>query len=243
VTDTRQSWPGVLSGAGAYYSYGGRYNRVHQKTVYAAADPLVSIAEYAFHQAIDWQTLIGGGPLRSPPPAGSAAFPLLSDHFLWCFTLRNAPQVVDVEDPAALATFQHRPHELLNPTPQDYHRTAMLADRIRHHPNPQHPVAGGILAPSVRTPSGPGYTPRQYIFFVPHNVLSLHGTRVRRWRLTLEFADVAGQHVTPQTRDIDWLRPWVRLTGARAPVPAFAPRPRSRPWRPGTWYQIEIKFA
>src|SRR5436305_8251307 len=65
VTDRGRSWPDVLSGAGAYFSFGGRYNRVHQKTVYAAEDPLVSITEYAFHQAVDWQRLVGGGPLRA----------------------------------------------------------------------------------------------------------------------------------------------------------------------------------
>jgi hypothetical protein len=242
VTDDRQSWPGVLSGAGAFHSYGGRDNRVHQKTVYAALDPLVSIAECAFHKAREWQTLIGGGPLSAAPSSRSLSLPVVSEHFLWCFTLQNAPQVVDVEDPVALATFHHRLHELLNPS-EDYHTTAMLADLIRHYPNPQHPVAGGLLAPSVRTPSSPGYTPRQHIFFVPPNVLAIPGTLVRRWRLTLEFTDLAGQHMTAATRDIDWTRPWFRLGRARTSVPAFAARPHSRPFRPGTWYQIEIKFA
>jgi RES domain-containing protein len=39
VTDRGRSWPDVLSGAGAYFSFGCRYNRVHQKTVYVAEDP------------------------------------------------------------------------------------------------------------------------------------------------------------------------------------------------------------
>src|SRR5439155_22343689 len=101
VTGSDQSWPAVLSGAGAYYSFGGRYNRVHQRTVYAAEDPLVSIAEAAFHQTVDWQKWIGGGPLSAPPKL-APPLPLLTEHFLWCFTLREAPQVVDLEDPAAL---------------------------------------------------------------------------------------------------------------------------------------------
>jgi hypothetical protein len=243
VTDQGQSWRHVLSGSGAYFSFGGRYNRVHQKTVYAAEDPLVSIAEHAFHQAVEWHRLLRGGPLSTHPSFPPPALPFLSEHFLWCFTLRSAPAVVDVEDPLALHTFQHRPSELLNPASRDYHRTTALADLIRHHPSPQHPVAGGILAPSVRTPPSPGYTPRQHIFFVSHNVLAIPGTQVRRWRLTLEFADVAGQTVTPRTRDVDWTRPWFRLSGARTPVPAFAPRPHAHPFVPGTWYQIEIKFA
>ena len=119
----------------------------------------------------------------------------------------------------------------------------MLADLIRHHPNPPHPVAGGILAPSVRTPRSPGYIPRQHIFFVPHNVMAIPGTQVRRWRLTIEFRDEVGHQVTHQTRDIDWARPWFRFSGARTPVPAFALRPHSQPFVPRTWYQMEIKFA
>jgi hypothetical protein len=99
VTDRGRSWPDVLSGAGAYFSFGCRYNRVHQKTVYMAEDPLVSITEYAFHQAVDLQMLIGGGPLSAQPPLPSPPLPLVSEHFLWSFTLQNAPPVVDVEDP------------------------------------------------------------------------------------------------------------------------------------------------
>jgi hypothetical protein len=233
----------VLSGAGAYFSFGGRYNQVHQKTVYAAEDPLVSITEFAYHQAIDLQGLIGGGPLSAQPPLLPPPLPLVYEHFLWCFTLPNPLQVVDVEDPAALQTFHHWPYELLNPFSGAYHRTAMLADQIRHYPDPRHPVAGGILAPSVRTPPRPGYTPRQHIFSVPHNVLAIPGAQVRRWRLTLEFADEANQNVTQQTRTIQWTRPWFRLPGGNTPVPAFPPRPHSQPYLPRTWYQIEIKFA
>jgi len=243
VTDRGRSWPDVLSRAGAYFSFGGRYNRVQQKTVYASEDPLVSIAEYAFHQAVDLQRLVGGGPLSAHPPLPHPPLPLVSEHFLWCFTLRNAPPVVDLEDPVALHTFHHRPHEMLNPSSEDYHRTAMLADLVRHHPHPHHPIAGGILAPSIRTPPTPHYTPQQHIFFVPHDVLAIPGTLVRRWKLTIEFADAAGHHVTPATRDIDWARPRFSVRGAHLPVPAFAPRPHAHPFTPGTWYQTEINFA
>src|SRR5438034_1011802 len=82
-----------------------------KKTVYMAEDPLVSIAESAFHQAMDLQILIGGGPLSAQPPLPSPPLPLVSEHFLWCFTLQNAPPVVDVEDPVALRTY-----EVLNPS-------------------------------------------------------------------------------------------------------------------------------
>jgi hypothetical protein len=48
----------------------------------------------------------------------------------------------------------------------------------------------------VRALSVAGYVPRQHIFFVPHDVTALAGTRIRRWTLTLEFADTVGQSVT-----------------------------------------------
>ncbi len=242
VTGEGHSWPVVLSGAGAYFSAGGRYNRVHQKTVYAAENPLVSIAEYAFHQAVRLQEMIGGSSsVASPVP--TPVLPFVSDHLLWCFTLHKPPQVIDSEDPLALHTFRHRPYELLNPSSNEYDGTRMLADLMRHYPDPRHPAAGGILAPSVRTPACPGYTPRQPIFFVPHDVLAIPGSQVRRWKLTIEFADTADKSVTAQTRDIDWTRPWFRLSGARTPVPAYALRPKARPFRPGMWYQIGINFA
>ncbi len=81
VTEKRRPWPDVLSWAGAYFSSGGRYNRIHQKTVYASEDPLVSIAEYAFHVAVNLQKSIGGGSLTQSPlvPPG---LPLRSDHLL-----------------------------------------------------------------------------------------------------------------------------------------------------------------
>lgn len=242
VTERGRAWPDVLSGAGAYFTFGGRYNRTQQKTVYASDDPLVSITESAFHQALDWQERIGGGTLSAPAPLAAPALPLVSQHFFWCFTLANPPALVDVEDPAARNMFQHRPHELLNPS-QDYQRTAILADRIRQYPAPAQPAAGGILAPSVRTPANGPYIPRQHILFVPHNVLAIPGTQVRRWKLTVEFLDVAGQQVTAATRDIDWARPRFRLGGAHLPVPAYPPRPNSHPIVPGNWYPIEIRFS
>ena len=242
VTEQRHSWPDVLSGAGAYFSDGGRYNRIHQKTVYAAEDPLVSLVEVAFHRAVDLQKRIGGGPL-SKGPVNPPDLPLRSDHLFWCFTLGAAPRVVDVEDPVALQTFGHRPFELLNPSSKDYHRTAMLADLIRNYCIAHHPTMGGILAPSVRTPASPDYTPRQHIFFVPHDALAFSGTLVRRWTLTIEFRDTSGQSVTTHTRDIDWSRPWIRLSGARRPVPAYGHRPGAGPFKPQTWYQVEVKFA
>jgi hypothetical protein len=240
ATESDLPWSSVLSGAGSYFSVGGRYNRTHQRTVYAAEDPFVSISECAFHVAVDLQRMIGGGPLRAAPIL-SPALPLVREQSLWCFTLRDPPLLLDVEDPVAIQTYGHRPYELLNPTQADYHRTAMLADLIRQ-PNPRVPGVGGILAPSVRTPLLTGSTPRQHIFFVPHNATTLAGKQVRRWTLTLEFADTAGESVSDQTREIDWARPWFRLGGSRAAVPAFIARP-AQPLAVGKWYQVEIRFV
>ena len=36
------------------------------------------------------------GPLSAHPSLPAPPLPLVSEHFLWCFTLRNAPPVVDV---------------------------------------------------------------------------------------------------------------------------------------------------
>jgi hypothetical protein len=241
VTGKERKWQEVLSGAGSYFSSGGRYNRVQQKTVYASEDPLVSISEYAFHEAVQLQRALGGGPLTSPPLPPPPP-PFVSEHLLWCFTLPRPPVVVDVEDSAAIQAFGHRPYELLNPTSGDYHQTAMLADLIRQ-PNSRHTDVWGILAPSVRTPALAGYTPRQHIFFVPHDATAIAGKQVRRWTLTLEFADTRGKSVTAQTREINWARPWFRLGGARVAVPAYGRRPGAHPLAVGGWQQVGIRFV
>jgi len=207
--------------------------------VYAAADPLVAITEAAFHQANEWQLLIGRGLLSVPVPLFSPNPPFISEHVLWCFTLRKPPQLIDVEDPAALAHFHHRLYELLNCS-EAYRTTADLADVIRQYPDPAHPTAEGILAPSVRTPASRGYRPRQHILFVPSGRMGIPGTLVRRWRLILEFRDDAGRPITPHTRVIDWSKPWFRLSRSKTAIPAYPHRPRARPFPPGTWHEIAI---
>lgn len=103
VTDRGRSWGDVLSGAGAYFSFGGRYNRVHQRTIYAAEDPLVSIAEHAFHQAVDWQGLIAGSradpsphPLCPLRPLGNRGRP------------RQSPQPLGPPSPRIPGSIQSR---------------------------------------------------------------------------------------------------------------------------------------
>jgi RES domain-containing protein len=81
VTAADRIWPDVLSGAGSYFSAGGRYNRIHQRTVYAAEDPVVSVCEYAFHHAVALQRLLGCGPLNGVPIV-SPPVRLVTEHTL-----------------------------------------------------------------------------------------------------------------------------------------------------------------
>ncbi|MBI3469310.1 MAG: RES family NAD+ phosphorylase [Planctomycetes bacterium] len=206
VTDIGRKWQDVVSGLGSYYTAGGRYNRVQQRTVYAATDPLVSIAESAFHAAVDrWQPRIGRGFLPPQPALAAPTPPLISEHWLWDFTFDLGMQLVRVESQAARVAFHHRPYELLNPS-QAYRTTADLADAIRLHPHPRVAKAmiDGILAPSVRAPSVGRYVPRQQVPFVPPNSRTIAATFVQRWRMALEFRDNSGQSVTGHTRVIAW---------------------------------------
>jgi hypothetical protein len=236
VTDIGRTWQDVVSGVGSYFTAGGRYNRVQQRTVYAATSALVAVAESAAHVALDrWQPRIGRGPLGVQPPLPAPVPPLVSEHRLWEFTIDADLQLIRVEHPAARATFHHRLYELFNPSTA-YRTTADLADAIRLHPHPHvaNAFVDGILAPSVRTPSVHGNVPRQVVLFVPPNQLSIPATLVQRWRMTLEFGDHAGQSVTGNTRVIDWARPWFHLSSNAAAAQALAA---------GVWHQFRVKYT
>jgi hypothetical protein len=236
VTDIARNWHDVISGVGSYYNSGGRYNRTHQRTVYAATRARVAIAETAVHIAMDrWQPRIGQGHLGVHEPLPRAVPPLVSEHWLWESTIDNDMQLIRVEDPIARATFQHRLYESFNPS-QAYRRTADLADAIRMHPHPNIPNAfvEGILAPSVRAPPVGKNAPRQEVLFVPANPPRIASTLVQRWRMALEFGDKSGQSVTVNTRVIDWARPWFRLTDNAAAAQAFAAN---------AWHQSRVKYT
>ena len=222
-----------------------RYNRVQQRTVYAATDPLVSIAENSVHVAVDrWQPRIGGGSLAAQPAFPAPVPPFISEHWLWDFTIDVDMQLVRIERQAAVAAFNHRLYELLNPS-QAYRTTAELADAIRLHPHPHNPNAkvDGILAPSVRTPSVARYIPRQEVLFVPANQLTIPATLVQRWRMTLEFADNSSQSVTKGTRVIAWARPWFRLSNNAVAIPAFPARPKAEAFASGVWHQVRVNYT
>jgi len=115
VTDIGRTWQDVVSGGGSYFVAGGRYNRVQQRTVYAATDPLVSIAENSVHVAIDrWQPRIGGGSLGAQTAFPAPVPPFISEHWLWDFTIDVDMQLVRVETQPVRAAFNHRLYELFN---------------------------------------------------------------------------------------------------------------------------------
>jgi RES domain-containing protein len=232
----------VLSGMGSYYNLGGRYNRIHQRTVYASDDVLVSITETAFSQAKQWQERIGGGQTTTPlPPVRPAppTYPLISYHTLWCFTLKVPPKLVDIDHLMAYPVFHHDPIQILNPG-QFYESTQGLADRIRASLDQPSSNPQGIRAPSVRTPATARYQPCQFALFV-------FGGRLRGqidWcaDLTLEFLDTAGKPVDHTTKRVDWVHPRFMLRGLSNPIPAFAARPGSRPYREDTWSYIVVEY-
>jgi hypothetical protein len=245
VTRVGTQWAEVLSGGGSFHNNGGRYNGPHQRTVYCSDDPLVAITECAFYQARSWQMRIGGGdgapvPVNLPP-VPPPVYPMVSEHVLWCFSLRNATQVVDLEHPQSLPVFGHFVQILSNPG-QCYHNTQHLADAVRVHPVAGHANAEGIKCLSARTPAVPGYQPHQYVFFVYGQ--RIPGVYMRKWRLSLEFVDLAGNPVDMATRDIDWARPWFRLHHSRTRVPPFPLRPAGHAIIPTNWwYQLGVRFV
>ncbi|MCI0462246.1 MAG: RES family NAD+ phosphorylase [Gemmataceae bacterium] len=162
VTSLSEAWPNPLLGLGAYFTQGGRYNRPQQQTVYTSDDPLVAITEAAFYQALNWHRRLA---LHRFLPV---AYPLESEHWLWCFTLDPAPPVIDLLHANAQHAFPHPPHLLLTPS-QQYEGTQGLADHIRAYLPPDgsaHPRPEGLRAPSVRTPHRGTFQPAQFVLFV-----------------------------------------------------------------------------
>jgi hypothetical protein len=246
-------WSDVLSGKGTFYAgqKGSRYNNLGLKTVYAASDPLVSVTEAAFYEALGWHERIGSALLTNQhklAPFGRAS------GRLWAFQLNPPPTVIDVEDPQALQTFRYPPHVLRNPTNEWYKPTHDLMNAAVSFPAPTGgPKAWGVKAPSVRTPrlvvaGQPPFQPFQYAFALQPNQQALPGHAVDCWNLEIEFLDSSRQPVTAQTAIVDWRRPRFRLrprggNWRGAPVPAFPGRPNATACQPNTWYDLEINFA
>jgi hypothetical protein len=242
----------VLSGRGAFYNLGGRFNGVHQATVYLSGDPLVAITEAAYYQARKWQSAIGGcfgAPVPRP------ANPLVSFHKLWQVELDPIPNVVVLQSNEAWYRFTPWEREYLNPSHDD-ENLRDLADRIRHAcahdpgATPKKPVALGIEYPSVRTPCIGGYVPAAHAFFkAPFRGSSVQGKIAERWTLKLEFCDDVGASISATNFNrVNWLRARFALGPARggsahSSVPRFPANPQSQGYRQQFDYWIEIRYA
>lgn len=260
VTGSGVNWPTPLLGHGAYYTKGGRYNYATQATVYCAEDPVVALAEAAFYEALEWQAKISTHRLNA------VAYPLVSSHKLWCFSIDPPPAIIDLEQAQAIALFQHTPHMLLNPSlnpargphvpgqrpARDYFGTQDLAKDVRGHvPPPGSPDARpeGIKAPAIRAKRVPGYRAHQLALFVfdpaVHQPYQDRSQMLMECDLQFQFLESGSRSaVTAQTVDIDWCKPQFRISGAGAAViPAFGPRPKPKLYHPNRWYNLDVQIA
>ena len=260
ITGMGSAWPTPILGLGAYYTKGGRYNRILQPTIYCSEDPFVVIAETAFYQALDWQHKISVD--RSNP----VTYPFLSRHRLWCFAIDPPPYIVDLEHPNAAHQFQYSPYLLHNPSlnprrgpnlrgqipSRDYTGTQELADEIRAYVPPTgslDPRPEGIKVPSVRLKKQHGFQPYHLSLFLLgqpiHQAYDTRSVLIDQWELELEFLQESPRtSVSQQTTHIAWSQPRFRLIDARAaPLPAYLARPGAIGYEANLWYPIEITFA
>jgi hypothetical protein len=242
-------WNDVLAGRGAYFgrTYGGRYNRSRQKTVYASTDPVVAITEYAFYEALRWQEAIGTTALQNQnqfPPFRTAP---KKRPRLWSFRLTPPPTIVDITDPAAFNTFHHPPYVLVNPSSRSYLPTQDLIDAVFHHPTaPGGNPLQGIQAPSVRTPPAGSTRRVQQVFVLGANQNRLPGVAVESWDLDIEFLDNAGQPVTIQASAVNWYRPRFQIypRGGAGAIPVSVQAPGGvAAYLPNAWYVLDILYA
>jgi hypothetical protein len=176
---------------------------------------------------------------------------------LWGFRLNQPLTVIDVEDPIALAAFQHPPYVLRNPSHNFYRPTQDLMDAVYHHPpGPQGQVAQGVKAPPVRTPRAGGFQPYQYVFVLAPRQRQLPADIEDSWTVDVQFCDEAGgvppagqqgQPVTLHTPHVSWRRPQVRLQARYGPtagagLPAYPYRPGAVAFPVNTWHTIEIDY-
>jgi len=254
VIDRALRWAQVLNGLGSFLGKKktGRYHGVRQRTVYAASDPLVTLTEAAFYEALGVQERIGMTLLQHTqqlPPLTAASFRL------WAFRLNQPPWVIDVEHNTAFVVFQHPPFVLRNPTSGFYQPTQDLMDAVFGHPAPPPPAqkAWGAKVPSVRTPRvlwpplppSQAYQPFHYAFLLQPNQNQLPATLVARWNLEVEFLDKFTQtSVTPHTTLVDWERPQITLVpvAGAGVVSALGNRPNGQDYQPGIPYRIDINY-
>jgi hypothetical protein len=241
VTSLSTDWPLPLRGLGAYYTKGGRYNRIGQPTVYCSEDPLVAIVEAAFYQAREWHEKIS--VFRVNP----VAYPLITIHRLWCFSLETSLPLIDLTGPNVFRVFRFSPHMLLNPS-QIYAATQDLADEIRALIPPagsDDPRPEGLKAPSVRSPTWGVMQPWQLALFVSDPSILVpfqdRATLVDRWDLSFEFLEArTRQSVNFNSESIDWQRPQFRLDGSGTLATELLGLRRSKIVRPNRWHTLRI---
>jgi len=234
ITFEQATWPDVISGEGAFFSDGSRYNRTHQTTVYASEDPIVSLTEMAFHQAHYWFGVLS----RKQPKRETSGF--ITNHRLWAFRLAESIAVLDILDPAAYHRLRYLPSEVCTPE-RDYSVTQTIGDVVRSPSFSDRNPVHGILAPSVRTPASETYRPQQVVLFVRKKRLAVR--KVRVWDVILEFMDRFTQEaVTIESTRIDWTHPRFRLAGTRS-IPAFQGRDSPVDFPLDTWHNLVVQFA
>jgi RES domain len=203
VTRKGWKWPAVLSGRGAFHlsAAGNRYNVVLQQAAYASDSLTVAVTEWAYYLALDWHERIAGHHVA--PVNG----PLVTEDLLWAFTLTAPISVVDVE--AVAASLPWAGHVLVNPA-RNYAATQRLANLALTRPFPGYPPPhAGLKVPAVRSRLHPSSTESNFVFFRLGR--SPAGQRVGKWRLRVEFLDLAGDPVGPATARVDWARPRSQL--------------------------------
>jgi hypothetical protein len=250
VTATNTAWPNPVKGHGAYYlpKQGNRYNRTQQLTVSCSEDPWVAITEGAYYQAMKWQNDIASSRINA------VSYPLRSEHLFWAFRINPLPNVIDLENPLAVATFSYSPHVLTNPG-RNYTGTQEIADDVRTYTPPlgsANPRPEGVKAPSVRTPRVGTFQPFQLALFVLEvpNIVPYDQRSVLVAKMCLEYEFLAAHdrsQVTFTTGAIDWVRPRFRISAIHnepsvSPIPALDGRPGSKPIRLNRWLTLSICY-
>jgi hypothetical protein len=210
-------------------SAGNRYNVVLQRAAYVCDQLIVAVTEFAYYAARNWQDRLGKHHIVAVPT------PLQSTYVLWQFTLQQPTYVIDVE--AGLPVpLQLPPFALLNPG-HNYGATQWLANNaialpVAGYPNP-HP---GLKAPAVRSRHAIGAQESNFVLF--RFAHTPQGNLVGRWRLQIEFLDIAGNIVAAGSPRVDWAHPRFQLL----PSPGAAPAALPPPYALHTWYPLTINF-
>ena len=230
VTTAGRKWSHVLSGRGALYltATGNRYNVILQQATYVAESLAVAVTEWAYYVARNWQDRIGNHHVL--PVTGA----LVSEAVLWQFTIQAPNYVVDAEPLAASLPWPA--HVLLNPC-GNYAATQRLANLALSRPfqghQPPHP---GLKVPAVRSRLQAAATESNFVFFRLGK--SPSGQLIGKWKLQVEFLDLAGNQVTGATARVDWTRLRFRLLSPPGGLPAGQALPAT--YSLGQWYQLVI---